>query len=178
MYTNNGFSGGNGVSMLTIGLTILVVTIVVVIVIVLSNKGDDSDDSKNIDKSRIICKESDISGELECECKPGFWGDYCEQSEDTECLDYGFCYYNGKPRKKNDTCVCDCYPDFEGAWCQKRRSDVYKVKCSGFKICCKNGKMCDTSSLSKNSRCEQRCMEALDSDDPKVKLSADGCECN
>lgn len=159
-------------------LGIVVITFFVIIInIILKSKSND-----NTDSSKIVCGK-DSTGNIICKCKPGVYGDFCE-NVNSDCTARSLCNYNGKPIIKNGECICQCYGDYTGEWCQKNRNEIYKVECQGMKICCKNGAMCGTRSPPgfRNTECEKNCLQALHShdfdDDSDLMLSIENCICD
>ena len=149
------------------------VIIVIALVVFLIAKGKFNN---NEDQDSIKCSKND-HGELSCECKPGFFGAYCERQQE-ECDDDISCNNRGKPYKKDDgQCVCDCDPDYIGTNCESKRNDIYMADCNGIRVCCKNGKICGERDLSYNIDCSRKCLAALDSTDPDVKFPKGSCMC-
>lgn len=163
----------NNFFILTIGFIAVIFLVIIVTFHILHSKGTSVNDP-----SKILCKLSD-SGHLECDCKAGFAGDYCERdtADYSDCTNPQLCNYNGKPYKKGKRCICDCYPDYLGAWCESKRNDIYKVDCDGIEVCCKNGKICGKKDINYNYDCHKHCSDALNSEDPDVKLPKGNCMC-
>uniref|UniRef100_A0AC35U7X4 Sushi, von Willebrand factor type A, EGF and pentraxin domain-containing protein 1 n=1 Tax=Rhabditophanes sp. KR3021 TaxID=114890 RepID=A0AC35U7X4_9BILA len=68
-----------------------------------------------------------------CECKPGFWGPYCER--EINMCDTSSCHNNGKCENLKGTFKCRCPVGYSGDRCQFGPDDCIGVDCPNDGVC-------------------------------------------